>query len=50
MRDALGLADPLHALHGRLGVLCGGLSAYVPAVFCTVLTANRVSWSGSSAA
>ena len=29
-RCAMGLADPLHALHWRFGLLCRGLSAHVP--------------------
>ena len=45
-RCRLGLADPLPALDGRVGVLHRRLSAHVPRAACTARTRSRASWSG----
>ena len=50
MRDVdVGLADPLHALDRRVGVLHRRLPAHVPRADVRLATASRASWSGSSA-
>ena len=51
MRDVpVGLAHPLHALDGRVGVLHRRLPAHVPRPASTAATGSRASWSGCSAA
>ena len=50
MRDVrVGLADPLHALDRRVGVLHRGLPAHVPRPAVRLATASRANWCGSSA-
>ena len=48
-RRARRLADPLHPLDRRLGVLHRGLPAHVPRHALRLVPASRASWCGSSA-
>ena len=48
-RRGVGLADPLPALHRRVGVLHRRLPAHIPRADVRLLTRSPASWSGSAA-